>query len=109
MFATGIDTMDGVRTLVGNNKVFSENIQNFSTNDHRRVDLVAQLAHDVDHNEAIDLLRNKLAAIPGVSTSPAPEVHVLEFTLAGPVLAVRPHTHTDTYWDVCFATNKLIR
>ncbi len=109
MFVTAVDTMDNVRTLVGNSKVFSETIKNFSTNPTRRVDLVAQLAHDVDHNEAIRILREKLAEIPGVSSDPEPDVHILEFTLAGPVLAVRPHTHTDTYWDVYFATNKLIR
>ena len=53
MLVTAIDTLDNVRTYVGNNKIFSDNIQNFTTNPFRRVDLAAQLDHSVDHVEAI--------------------------------------------------------
>ena len=109
MLVTTIDTMDNVRTFVGNNKVFSDNIQNFSANDFRRVDLKAQLAHATDHNAAIQMLKERAAQIPNVMTSPAPDVEILEFNPHGPVLAVRPYCHTDHYWQVYFDTNKLIR
>jgi small conductance mechanosensitive channel len=36
-------------------------------------------------------------------------VEILEFNLAGPVLAVRPYCHTDHYWQVYFDTNRAIR
>jgi len=39
----------------------------------------------------------------------APDVEILEFNLAGPVLAVRPYRHTDHYWQVYFDTNRAIR
>ena len=45
LFVTAIDTPDNVRTFVGNAKLFSDTIQNFSTNPFRRVDLTAQIAH----------------------------------------------------------------
>jgi small conductance mechanosensitive channel len=45
LFVTTINTLDNIFTIVGNNKVFSDNIQNFSTNAYRRVDLLAQLNH----------------------------------------------------------------
>lgn len=109
LFVTAIDTPDNVRSFVGNNKVFSDTIQNYSINKFRRVDLVAQLAHGADHQAAIQLLREKLAAIPHVAKSPAPQVEILDFNLAGPVLAVRPFVHNDHYWDVYFAANKIIR
>ena len=35
-----------------NNKVFSDTIQNFSTNPYRRVDLTALISNSVDHNQA---------------------------------------------------------
>ncbi len=41
LFVTTTTTMDNVRTFVGNNKLFADNIQNFTTNPYRRVDLVA--------------------------------------------------------------------
>lgn len=109
LFATTLDTPDNVRTIVGNGKIFSDTIQNFSTNPFRRVDCTAQLAHGADHEAAIARLRARLALIPHVAKEPAPTVEILDFTLAGPVLAVRPFCDTDHYWDVYFATNKVIR
>lgn len=109
LFVTAINTPDNVLTLVGNNKIFSDNIQNFSHNPYRRVDLKAQLAHSVDHNEAIRLLKERLGKIANVTAEPAPDVEVLEFNFNGPVLAVRPYCHTDHYWQVYFDTNKIIR
>ncbi|MCV3213510.1 mechanosensitive ion channel family protein [Plectonema radiosum NIES-515] len=109
IFATSINTPDNVMTIVGNNKISSDNIQNFSTNAFRRVDLVAQLHHDVDHNEAIALLKARISEIPNVLKTPAPDIEILNFTLAGPVLAVRPYCSNDNYWQVYFDTNKAIR
>ena len=66
LFVTSIDTLDNIRTYVGNNKLFSDNIQNFTTNPFRRVDLVAQLSHGTDHRTAIRLLKERLVKIPNV-------------------------------------------
>ncbi|MGH7847284.1 MAG: mechanosensitive ion channel family protein, partial [Candidatus Binatia bacterium] len=89
--------------------IFSDVIQNFSANPYRRVDLKAQLNHSVDHNAAIRLLKERLAKVPNVKADPAPDVEILEFNLAGPVLAVRPYCYTDHYWQVYFDTNRIIR
>jgi small conductance mechanosensitive channel len=109
LFVTTINTLDNVLTIVGNNKIFSENIQNFSSNPYRRVDLVAQLNHAVDHRAAIQMLKERLVKIPHVVAEPLPDVEILTFNLAGPVLAVRPYCHTDHYWQVYFDTNRVIR
>ena len=109
LFVTAVNTLDNVLTIVGNNKIFADTIQNFSVNPYRRVDLKAQLNHSVDHNTAIRLLKERLAKIPNVKADPAPDVEILEFNLAGPVLAVRPYCHTDHYWQVYFDTNRAIR
>src|SRR5689334_21146171 len=45
LFACTILTPDNVAAFVGNNKIFSDNIQNFSANAYRRVDRLAQIAH----------------------------------------------------------------
>jgi small conductance mechanosensitive channel len=109
LFTTTFNTPDNVRTFVGNNKIFSDTIRNFSSNPHRRVELTAQLSHGDDHRAAITNLKAKLAAIPNVVKTPAPEVDILTFTMAGPVLAVRPFCHTDHYWQVYFDGNVAIR
>ena len=109
LFVTAVNTLDNVLTIVGNGKIFADTIQNYSVNPYRRVDLKAQLNHAVDHDAAIRLLKERLAKIPNVQKEPAPDVEILEFNLAGPVLAVRPYTHTDHYWQVYFDTNRAIR
>ncbi|WP_438021796.1 mechanosensitive ion channel family protein [Sorangium sp. So ce233] len=109
LFATALNSPDNVRTIVGNAKIFSDTIQNYSTNPFRRVDCTAQLAHSADHEAAITRLRARLALIPNVVKEPAPAVEILEFNLAGPVLAVRPFCHNDHYGAVFFATTRVIR
>lgn len=109
LFGTTINTPDNVLTIIGNSKILGDTIQNFSVNAYRRVDLLAQLAHSTNHIAAIELLKSRLASIPNVLADPAPCVELLEFNLAGPVLAVRPFCHNSNYWQVYFDTNRLIR
>jgi small conductance mechanosensitive channel len=109
LFGTTINTPDNVRTIVGNNKVFSDTIQNYSANPYRRVDLTALINNSVDHHRAIGLLKERLAGIPNVLTSPPPDVDVLQFTAAGPQLCVRPYCSNAHYWQVYFDTNRMIR
>ncbi len=109
LFASSIDTLDNVRNIVGNGKIFGDVIQNFSTNPYRRVELTAQLAHGVDVHAAMAMLKKAVAGIPNVMTAPAPDVEILTFNLAGTVLAVRPYCNNKDYWQVYFDTNRLIK
>jgi small conductance mechanosensitive channel len=96
-------------TIIGNNKVFSDTIQNFSTNPYRRVDVTATINNAADHHTAIRILKDRLTKIPNVLPTPAPDVDVLQFTPAGPVLCVRPYCKNADYWQVYFDTNRMIR
>ena len=109
LFATTIDTVDNLRMVVDNNKIFSDNIINYSANPYRRVDLKAQLAHGVNPLDAMSRLSEQLKKIPNVLATPAPQVEILEYNLAGTVLAVRPFCHNSNYWQVYFDTNKAIQ
>ena len=108
LFVTTINTSDNVKTIVGNGKIFADTIQNFSANPYRRVELTAQLAHGVDPQAAIALLKPALLQVPNVMGEPAPDVEILTFNLSGAVLAVRPYCNNQHYWQVYFDTNRLI-
>ncbi|MBK6865973.1 MAG: mechanosensitive ion channel family protein [Ideonella sp.] len=108
LFGTTIVTPDNVHTLVGNGKIFGDTIQNFTTLPARRVERVAQLAASVNPIEAIARLKEAVAQIPNISKALPPEVNLLDMKLEGPVIAVRPYTHTDHYWQVYFDTNEAI-
>jgi small conductance mechanosensitive channel len=108
LFGTTILTPENVLTVIGNGKIFADVIQNFSAMPVRRVDRTAQLAGGVDAKDAMARFRAAIAKIPNVAATPAPEVNLLDMTLVGPVIAVRPYTHNDHYWQVYFDTNEAI-
>ncbi len=108
LFGTTLTSGDNVVVLVGNSKVLGDTIQNFSTLAARRVDCTAKVANGVDVHEAIDKLKAAVAAIPNVAAQPAPDIEILQFTPEGPLLCVRPYTHTSHYWQVYFDTHKAI-
>ncbi len=108
LFNTTITSPDNVQTIVGNGKVSTDTIKNFTTCSYRRVDRTAQLAFGVDALDVIARLKPALAAIPNVVATPAPDVEILDFNDKGTVLAVRPYCHTDHFCQVWFDTNKQI-
>ena len=108
LFGTTLITGDSITALVGNNKVLSDVIQNFSTLPARRVDTTVKVDNSVNVREAMERLREALANVPNVAQTPPPEVEILQFTPEGPLLAVRPYTHTNHYWQVFFDTHKAI-
>ena len=108
LFATTIQMGDNVVAFVGNNKIFSDTIQNCSAVEYRRVDRTAQLAHTVKVPDAVQRLKDAMAKISNVRKTPPPEVEIVDFTARGPVLAVRAYAHTDHYWQVYFDINRTI-
>jgi small conductance mechanosensitive channel len=108
IFSSTINTADQVLTIVGNNKILSDNIQNYSISEYRRVDLKCQISSAANPEIVMQLLREKLSVIPNVLSNPAIEVNILEFNLAGPVLAVRPYCNNADYWSVYFEVNRVM-
>src|SRR6186997_298535 len=83
LFATTILLPDNVSSFVGNNKIFSDTIQNCSANPYRRVDRTAQLAFSVDVKRAMRELTEALKKIPNTVESLEPVVEILDFTVRG--------------------------
>jgi small conductance mechanosensitive channel len=109
LFVTTVDTPDNIRTYVGNNKLFADNIQNYTTNPYRRVELAAQISGAADPRQVIAVLKQRIRQIPNVVAKPEPDVVISSFTAVGPVLAIRPYCNNEFYWQVYFDTNMAIR
>lgn len=109
VFATTLHTGDNLRAVVGNNKIFADNIVNYSSNAFRGVDLRAQLAHGVDPKDAIARIKQAVSRIPNLVPEPVPLVEILEFNAYGTLLVVRPFCHNRHYWQVYFDTNRAIQ
>ena len=108
MFGTTIISADNVTNVIGNNKIFSDTIKNYSAQPHRRVDTEVKIANGVNVTDAVARLRAALPDVNSVLPTPAPEVEISKFTPEGPLLTVRAYTHTDNYWQVYFDTNKAL-
>jgi len=108
LIVTCIDTLNNVRIYVGNSKIFAGTIQNWSSHPYIRIDLSAPLPHHIDPEDAMEHLRLRLATVPLVARDPAPSVGSLNFTLAGPVLAVRIFARIDDFSGATFAANHAI-
>lgn len=109
LLTTTLNTFDHVKTIIGNNRIVGETIQNYDANSYRRVEVEAQLSTSTDVREAVRLFREKLDAMPNVLKTPPPLIEILRFNLAGPVVCVRPYAAPEHFWEVYFATNAMIR
>jgi small conductance mechanosensitive channel len=113
LFATSIMTADNVVTYVGNNRLFSDNVQNLSASPYRRVDITVQLLPGADSEMVSRRLRQRLRQIPHLLDTPAPIIEILSFNLVGtlvaPVLAVRPYCRNEHYAEVYFDTTRAIQ
>jgi len=108
LFMTTINTPDNVRTIVGNNKIFSQDIKNYSINAYRRVELSAQLDHTTNIDEVKRVLLQRLVNIPNVLGNPQPQAEIMGFNDMGLILTVRVSCHNDHYWQVYFDGNRII-
>jgi len=108
LVTTIITTDNNLRVIVGNNKLFSDNIINYNVNPTRRTDLRCQIAYGVDPQEAIGKLLSRIKAIPNVLETPAPAVAIQEFNSIGTLLALRVHAATPNFGQVYNDVNSAI-
>ena len=104
IFGTTILDGTNVRITVGNNKIFSGDIVNYSQSKSRRVDRTAVVAGSVDPKDAISRFTAAVEKLPNVLADPKPSVFVLDFVPAGVVIAIRPFAlpqhHDQVFADI---------
>ena len=103
LFGTTLVTPDNVMTIVGNGKIFGRRSR--TTRCCRRG---ASSASRSSPARSTVRFKAAVAQIPNGSTDKPAEVNLPDMNLNGPMIAVRPYTHTDHYWQVYFDTNEAI-
>jgi small conductance mechanosensitive channel len=109
LFGTTILSVDNVTTIVGNSKVFSEIIKNYSSQPYRRANCVVLIDHSIPVADAIEQLKKAIQTIPNVLETPTPQIGILDINKEGVSLAVRPFCHTAHHLSVRFATYQMIQ
>ncbi|NTX07717.1 MULTISPECIES: mechanosensitive ion channel family protein [Myxococcus] len=112
LFATTIDTSDNLRISVGNNRLFGDNIVNYSHHPHRKIVVKVPMMHGGDVHALMRALAERVALVPEVQAKPAPSVEVAEFSVLGPVLGIgvycKPPQATAVQAGVAMAASEIL-
>jgi small conductance mechanosensitive channel len=109
LFSTTLNTPDNVRIIVPNSAIYGETMKNYSANDTRRNDLVVGIAYGDSIPQAIEIVRNALAADARVLPEPAAVVAVGELGDSSVNLLVRPWCRKEDYWDLRFELTRKLK
>lgn len=105
IFHTIMTTPDNKMIIVGNSKIISSNIINYSRKETRRVDLVFGISYEDNIKTAKDIILNVLTNDERVINTPAePFVAVKELADSSVNLVARAWVKRQNYWGVYFAT-----
>lgn len=88
LFATEVDTFDGMRVFVPNAKLFANELMNVTTNGHARLDLKVGIGYGTDLAAAMALVQTLCEAQTDALSDPAPWVGLHEFADSAIVMRI---------------------
>lgn len=109
LFNTELSTLDNVKIIVPNGKIYGDVIKNLTGYDIRRIDLEFGIGYSSSIPKAFDAIQTILKADTRILTDPAPQIAVAELADSSVNFVVRPWVKTDDYWDVCFDVTQKVK
>ncbi len=109
IFNTIIVTPGSKTLIIPNGQVVDSIVTNFSEKGFIRVELNVTMPYAESFPKVKEIILEVLKDIPHVLENPEPEIGIETFDSHNIVLAVRPYTHPDNYWDVTFAAHERIK
>lgn len=98
LFATQIDTYDGIYRFVPNASLWNQPLSNFTRNPARMTDIVIGIGYGSDANKAREVLLDLARSDPRVRSTPEPLVYVDNLGDSAVVLRYRVWIATADYW-----------
>ena len=108
LFYTTINSLDNKKITIPNGSLMNSNIQNFSAEETRRVDLTFNLTGGRDISEVQKIIIDTINQNDKVLQTPAPFASPLEGIPGGLAYTARAWTKSENYWDVYFDLMKRI-
>lgn len=78
LFATRLQTGDGLFVMIPNTKIWGDEIVNYTRNDTRRIEMVFGIAYNDDIDSAISSIRGQILADERILADPEPTILVKE-------------------------------
>ena len=109
LFTTVLATIDNIKVMVPNGKLFGDVIKNMTAYDTRRVDLLVGISYGSDIQKAYDVITDLMKQDARILPDPAPEVAVSELGDSRVNFVIRPWVKTEDYWSVKFDLTRRIK
>ncbi len=109
LFNTILATLDNVKIIVPNGKVYGDVIKNITGYDTRRVDLVFGIGYSSSIQKAYDVIRNILKEDARILPEPETQIAVSELADSSVNFVVRPWVKKEDYWNVKFDLTRQVK
>ncbi len=109
LFNTVVATLDNVKIIIPNGKLYGDVIKNLSGYDTRRIDLVFGIGYASSMQKAYDIMQGLLKADDRILAEPAPQIAVSELADSSVNFVVRPWVKAEDYWDVRFDLTRKVK
>lgn len=109
LFATVLNTVDGVVVYIPNGQLLNSSLKNFSRATIRRIDVTVGIAYEDDVEKALAAAKSFLESDSRILKDPAPETMVVALADSSVNINLRCWVNPADYWDVLFDNNKGIK
>ncbi len=109
LFTTELVTLEGLKVIMPNGKVFGEMITNYSAPRTRRSEVVVGIDYDDDIGEALEIMLGVANADPRVLKDPEPWARCTGYADSSVTLTMRTWARQADYWDVHYDLHKAVK
>lgn len=109
LFITVLSTIDNIKIVVPNTKLFGDVIKNYSGYNIRRIDLVVSIGYGSPIGKAIEVLSNLAKEDVRILSDPPAQIAVSSLDVYSVNLVFRPWVKKKDYWDVRFDLMRKIK
>jgi small conductance mechanosensitive channel len=109
LFATQLETFDGIFIMIPNSQLFGSAIRNYSRLPYRRVDVPVGISYGDDVEKALSVALSLISEDTRVISERPPQVMVTGLGDSSVDLNLRCWTERANYWDLLFDLQKKIK
>ncbi len=109
LFNTIMNTVDNVRIIIPNSRLWDGSIRNYSANAQRRMDLVVGISYADDIDKALKILDKIASQDERVLTKPERQILVTNLGESSVDLTMRLWTKKADFWGLRFDTMKKVK
>jgi small conductance mechanosensitive channel len=102
IFTTVLATVDNVKIMIPNAKLYGDVIKNISGYSQRRIDLEVGIGYGSPIEKTMDLLKTIIRDDPRILADPPAQIAVSGLCDSSVTIAYRPWVKKEDYWDVRF-------